>query len=98
MTDNMKQGKNANMIPKMQTWMKSKKKPNTNKIHDALVERDHGPPHGITTGSLHWLEIKDRVVLNHFGIHFHDHVLMENVFLDDRNEITKKSFIFSACV
>ncbi len=74
--------------------MKSKKKQNTNKVHDALVERDRGSPHRMTAGSLHWLQNKDRVVLNHYGFHLHDHVLMENVFLDDRNEITTKRLHF----
>ncbi len=78
----------------MQTWMKSKKKQNTNKIHYALVERDHGSPHRMTAGSLHWLQNKNGVVLNHYGIHLHDHVSMKNIFLYDRNEILTKKLHF----
>ncbi len=73
----------------MQTWMKRKK--NTKKVHDDLVERDHGSPCRMTVGLLYWLQNKNRVVLNHYGNQLHDHVLMKNVFLDDKNEITTKN-------
>ncbi len=66
MTDNWKQGKNCKHDTKKDANMDEKQiKQNINKIHDALVERDHGSPCRMTAGSLHWLQNKDRVVLNH---------------------------------
>ncbi len=62
----------------------------TNKKHDALVERDHDSHCVMTAGLLHWLQNKDKVVLDLDGIHLHDHVLIEYEFLDDKNEITMK--------
>ncbi len=95
-TDIWKQGKKRKRDTKKDANMdEKKKKQNTNKIHDALVERDHGSPCRMTAELFHWLQNKDRVVLNHYSIHLCDHVLMESVFLDDRNEITTKKASFS---
>ncbi len=44
----------------------------------------------MTECATHWLQDKNRIVLEVNGIHLHDHVLTKILFLDDNDIITTK--------
>ncbi len=55
-----------------------------------LIERNHDANRRVTEGSTHWLQNKDRVVLDVDGKSSRDYDLPDGVFLDDNGEITAK--------
>ena len=65
-----------------------KKRKNNN--HDELLEREHDSQRRMTDGRNHWLQDKNRIVLELSGIHSRDYVLTDKLFLDDNNFITTK--------
>ncbi len=55
-----------------------------------MLERGHNSLCKMTECATHWLQDKNRIVLEVNGIHLHDHVLTKNLFLDDNDIITTK--------
>ncbi len=55
-----------------------------------MLERDHDSQCRMTDGGNHWLQGKDRIVLELTGIHLRDQLLPDGLFLDDNNCITTK--------
>ncbi len=69
--------------------MKKEKKRKKNS-HGALMESQHDSQRRMPDQEMHWLQDKNRSVLEMSGIHFCDYVLTDKLFLDDNDFITTK--------
>ncbi len=47
---------------------------------------------------MHWLQDKNRIILEMNGIHWHDYFMMEKFFLDNNDFITTKQATMSLLV
>ena len=78
----------ADGVPNQKSENKIKNRKNNS--HDELLERDHDSLRRMTDGGNHWLQDKNRIVLELTGIHLCDQFLPDGLFLNDNNFITTK--------
>ncbi len=55
-----------------------------------MLEREHDSQCRMIEGGTHWLQDKNRIVLEMNGIHLNDYFLMDKVLLNNNNFITTK--------